>query len=240
MLRILCIFLGVLIHISTLFAQSSAPSFFEGSLMFNIELKGPEAEMLKRNEPNDKMQMHFKDGDFIVNLQGGRYPKTFLYIADSNRQYTVDFTNQLAYRYSGHADMSRKNERRTKAMPTSKTAMVNGIPCRIYRMRTGNTFFSYYVNDDYRIDRSAYPKYSRAKASFLAPGLEGRIPLKTIKRQKNITVITTLSKAERKRSIRNSLWYRLPLKWRTEITGIELLVIKHKDAECTLRAQRNN
>ena len=141
MLRYIVIILFSTFSYTAHFAQNSSHAFFEGSLNFQIELKGPDAELLRRNEPNDKMQMHFKEGDFIVNLQGGRYPKSFLYIADSNRQYTIDFDNQLAYRFSGYSDMNRRKERRSRAMPTGKTAMVNGIRCKIYRMRTGNTFF---------------------------------------------------------------------------------------------------
>ncbi|MEO0581845.1 MAG: hypothetical protein AAF135_06470 [Bacteroidota bacterium] len=189
----LIIFFGGLLLGMTVFAQTR-DSFFEGTVRYKIEFQGPNAEMIKRNEPNDKMTIHIKDADYIVQLGGGMYPKTFLFIADSNYQFSIDMSNRLAYRYSAHSDMAKpqKEVASIQAKPTGGTLELKGIQCQEYRMVKDGTEFLYYVNDDYRVDAGAYPSDTRSKASWLAPGLEGRIPLRTIKKQKGLSVLTDL------------------------------------------------
>ncbi|MDP5169641.1 MAG: DUF4412 domain-containing protein [Bacteroidia bacterium] len=193
MFRIL-IFLFPFFLVGTLSAQS----FFEGTMSFKVELSGEMAEMLAENEPHDQMTMHIKDGDYIVLLKGGRYPKTFLFVADSNYEYSIDAANQMVYKYSAHMDVNRETHQLEKnvdlkAENTGETAEVNGIMCQIYKFRKPDAVFYYYVSDDYRVDVSKYPENCRAKASFLADGLDGRIPLKTVRKEAKLTVVTTLT-----------------------------------------------
>ncbi|MEL6670692.1 MAG: hypothetical protein AAFR61_00820 [Bacteroidota bacterium] len=176
--------------------QVKSQDFFEGTIKFKVEAKGPMAKMLKENEFNDELTMHMREGDYIVLLGGGRYPKTFLFIADSNYEYSIDMSKKMAYKFSPHADKARESARQavktpSMAKPTGKQQEVNQIMCDEYVMKKKDVIFYYYVHDDYRINRALFPKRTRAKASFLAQGLEGRIPLKTIKRQKDLMVITT-------------------------------------------------
>ncbi|RMG55738.1 MAG: hypothetical protein D6722_27440 [Bacteroidetes bacterium] len=176
---------------ASLLAQTS---YFEGSLFFEVELKGAKAELLMQNEPNTKLIMHLKDDDYIVQLSGGRYPKTFLFIADSNYEYSIDMASQRAFRYSAHTDFNQPEEEPVKAQPTGRQVEVLDIMCNEYRLRKEDEEFLYYVHDDYRVNTALYPLKPRAKASFLAPGLEGRIPLMTIKRTQGLTVRTTVKK----------------------------------------------
>ncbi|MEO0641242.1 MAG: hypothetical protein AAFY70_16030, partial [Bacteroidota bacterium] len=113
---------------------------------------------------------------------------------DSNYQFSIDMSNRLAYRYSAHSDMAnpQKEAASIQAKPTGGTLELKGIQCQEYRMVKDGTEFLYYVNDDYRVDAGAYPSDTRSKASWLAPGLEGRIPLRTIKKQKGLSVLTDL------------------------------------------------
>lgn len=176
----------------------SAQDYFEGTMTFSVDFKGELAEMLSQNEPNTKLVMHLKDGDYIVLLQEGRYPKTFLFVADSNYEYSVDQNNRMAYRYSPHNDMNMETHQLERdvdleAQPTGETAEVNGTTCDVYRLRKPDAVFFYYVSQEYRIDRSKYPDPCRSKASFLVPGLDGRIPLKTVKKTEGLTVTTTLT-----------------------------------------------
>ncbi|MEL6256095.1 MAG: hypothetical protein AAFR87_29085 [Bacteroidota bacterium] len=179
--------------------QLKAQEFFEGTLTFEVKLKGPMAEMLNKNEPNNKMTMHVRDADYIILLSGGRYPKTFFFVADSNIEYSVDMSKREAYKFSMHGDKARashKSEKRkpVEAIPTGKQAEVQGVLCDEYKMRKDNSMFTFYVSDDYRVNLDLYPKIPRTKASFLIKGLDGRIPLKTIKRQKDLQVVTTAVK----------------------------------------------
>lgn len=180
-------------------APSQAQHFFEGSLTFNVELKGPASEMLNKNEPNNKMTMHIRGADYIVLLSGGRYPKTFLFVADSNYEYSVDMAKKEAYKYSMHGDQARASEMADRANPviakaTGKQVEVAGVLCDEFKMKKGDAFFTFYVSDEYRINRDLFPKMPRTKASFLIKGLDNRIPLKTIKRQKDLMVITSVVK----------------------------------------------
>ncbi len=171
---------------------SEAQQYFEGTISYEVQLTGADADFIKANEPNTKMDLHLKKGNYIVNLMGGKYPKTFLFIADSNREYLVDASKQSAYRHSTYSDrINEQQEENPVAKPTGKQVKVNGVLCDIYLLKQLDTYFAYYVNDEYRVDESYFPDSSNSNASFLVKGLEGRIPLKTIKKQQRLTVTTT-------------------------------------------------
>jgi hypothetical protein len=172
-----------------------AQDFFEGSLVFEVKAEGPQAEMMAVNEPNDKLTLHLNPtGDYIVHLSGGRYPKVFMFLADSNYEYSMDMANRRAFRFSSHADLNHKTDTLDlRARPTGRADTVKGVTLQEYVLRKPGEQFLFYVSDDYRVNKAAFPPDCRAKASFLAEGLEGRIPLKTIKKTKDITVTTTLT-----------------------------------------------
>lgn len=179
---------------SSILAQGES-AFFEGSMNFEVEIKGPAAGDLLVNEPNNKMDMHLKDGNYIINLRGGRYPKSFMFIADSNRQYSMDVQNKTAFKYSSFNDLAKK-QKAPVAVYSGKTEEVNGVMCDIYRARSGQSLMTYFVCDQYRVDLGQFGEKTTAKASFLVKGLEGRIPLKTVKKDKNLLVITTVTKIQ--------------------------------------------
>ena len=175
----------------------SAQEFFEGSIHYQVDLEGKAAGQIKLNEPNDQITMHLKDGDYIVRLYGGKYPKLFLFVADSNYEYSMDMANQRAYRFSPFSDQSKATAKQNPlAKPTGKQMEISGKTCDEYLLKKEGIIFLYYVHDAYRVDLSAFPEKCRAKAAFLANGLEGRIPLKTIKKQPGFTVTTTAIKLE--------------------------------------------
>ncbi len=181
-----------LLAIQAQFAPRVA-GFFEGTIQYEVELSGPDSDLIKQSKPNTQMDMHLMKGNYIINLKGGEKPKTFLFIADSNREYIVEATKGIAYKFSKFTDRIYHEEldEEPVAKSVGKKAEVNGVICDIFLLKLPKTQFAYYVNDDYRIDLSAFPKQAHSNASFLVKGLEGRIPLKTIKRQKNLTVTTT-------------------------------------------------
>ncbi|MDX2250072.1 MAG: hypothetical protein SF052_25030 [Bacteroidia bacterium] len=182
-----------------IFAQDGAKPYFEGSIQFEVQMKGPQAEVIKENEPNTQLLMHMKGGNYIVQLSGGKYPKTFIFISDSNYEYSMDMVNKRAFRFSSFTDLNKAEpEEAPLAKSTGTQLEINGVLCDEYKLRKGDALFTYYVNDSYRINTQLYPANTRAKASFLAAGLDGRIPLKTIKQESGITVITTANKITRK------------------------------------------
>lgn len=174
---------------SALYSQEHP--YFEGTVSYKIEMKGEMAEELQLNEPPNQMIMHIKDGSYIVNLKGGRYAKTFIFVSDSNRQYSVDFNNRMAYRYYPHNDIAQKEQEKPMASYTGKEVELNGKMCKVYQAKQGDIRFTYYVRENLKVDVTNYPSDTRARANFLVKGLEGKIPIKTIKQQKGLMVVTT-------------------------------------------------
>ena len=171
-------------------------NFFEGTISYKVSFSGSESPFIEANKPNTQLDMHLKGANYIITLKGGQYPKTFLFIADSNREYLVEASKGTAYKFSKFSDRIYHEELDEEpiAKGIGKKSEVNGVLCDIYLMKLPDTHFAYYVNDDYQVDLSAFPDNCNSNASFLVNGLEGRIPLKTIKKQKGLTVTTTFEK----------------------------------------------
>ncbi|MEZ4686133.1 MAG: DUF4412 domain-containing protein [Bacteroidia bacterium] len=178
--------------ISPFFAQS-----FSGTLQYTVEMKGPVAEQIMLNEPNNELEMHIFKGNYIVNLKGGRYPKTFLYINKNDHEYSVDAAAGVVYKYNPHEDINRETEKeKPVARPIDKQEEVNGYMCEVYGIKKDGATIFFFVNDKFRVDTTLYDGKVQAKPNFLVPGLGGLIPLKTIKKQDGLTVTTTCTKIE--------------------------------------------
>ncbi len=185
------ILLIILLTVSGVYGQEEP--YFEGTISYEVELKGPQAPIIQENEPNTQMQMHIKGASYITVLKGGRYPKTFIFVADSNREYSVNYESKMAYRFSAYSDRVKEQKARPKAVATGQLAMVNEIECEVFKVKTEDSYFLYFVNEAYRVNLALYPEKIRARPFFLIDGLEGRIPLKVIKKQRGLTV-TQLAK----------------------------------------------
>lgn len=177
---------------SFLIAQNGEIPFFEGTLTYQVKFNGASADAIRMNEPNNELELHIKDGSYIVNLKGGRYPKTFLYLNDRDVEVSINMQEKKAYKYSPHTDLNRENKEVPVAEFADKTAEVFGTTCDVYRMKKDNAYFLFYVSDDYRVDLKFYEDKKRAKPFFLVKGLEGRIPLKIVKKTKDLTVVTLI------------------------------------------------
>jgi len=177
-----------------IFLRAQTPTethFFEGTVEYSVEVKGSESQMLMENEPNTKMQMHIKDDSYIVKLQGGRYPKTFIFVADSNYEYSIDMKEKRAFRSSAYNNKGmRPMYKRAPAKPTDKTETINGVECMIYKAVHDSAKFTFWVSEKYKVNKELYKGKTRAQASFLVPGLKGMIPIKIVKVDKGLT--TTL------------------------------------------------
>lgn len=199
--NIKALFTSILVFLAIIssYAQDAEYSAFEGTLNYKVVYKGPASENLRTNEANDQLQIHMKDGDYIINLKGGRYPKTFMYVNEKDIEYSINMSEKKAFVYSAHTDMNRETHKSTKgkapiAQYTGKTAEVNGVMCDVYRMKKEEDYFTFFVSDQYVVDLSFFEGKKRAKPFFLVNGLDGRIPLKTIRKTQNLTVVTTVSK----------------------------------------------
>ena len=176
----------------TFLASSLSAQFFNGTVQYTVELKGPIAEQIMLNEPNNELEMHIYKGDYIVNLKGGRYPKTFMYINEKDREYSVDAPAKVVYKYNPHEDINRETEKeKPVARPIDKQGEVNGYMCEVYGIKKEGATIFFFVNENFRVDTTLYKDKVQAKPNFLVPGLGGLIPLKTIKKQEGLTVTTT-------------------------------------------------
>lgn len=183
-----------LIALAPSFAQKTDTSYLEGSISYEVQFSGPSAENLRANEANDELEIHLKDGNYIINLKGGRYPKTFMYLNKNDTEYSVNVSEKKAFKYSAHTDLNRETfeEEPPVAVFAEKTAEVNGIMCDIYHMKKGNDYFSFFVSDQYKVDLKDFEGKKRAMPFFLVAGLEGKIPLKIIRKNPDLTVVTTV------------------------------------------------
>jgi hypothetical protein len=176
-----------------LYAQAEVAPF-EGTIEYDVRFSGPLSENLKTNEANNRLQMHLKGGDYIVNLIGGRYPKTFMYVNEKDVEFSIDANQRTAYVYSSHTDLNRE----TKDVPTArfsgKTAEVDGLSCEVFRMKKDDNLFVFFVSDKYQVDLSQFEGKKRAKPFFLVEGLNGRIPLKILRKSEGLTVETKVAK----------------------------------------------
>lgn len=181
MKRLASIFPSGVVLMALLFCalDAGAQASFEGTLSYAIRVSGKEAQAFLQNEPPTKMDLHIKEGNYIINLSGGRIPRTMLFISDSNETYIVDAANRRAFKETYYVDTVKTVP---TAIATGKTLDIKGIACKEYVVEKPQLQEKvyYYVNDQYRVDLSLYQGKTEAKTDFLTHGLEGRIPLRKV------------------------------------------------------------
>jgi hypothetical protein len=188
----------------------SVVNYFEGTIKYNITIDGGvNASGLKENKPCKNMDMHFKGGDYIINLFNGDFPTTRLFIADSNRMFVVDPVNQRAFRGDGYQGESPTIP---TAIPLPDTKVILGDTCKAFRVEKPGRKTTYYVSDKYRANVSLFKGKSRADAAFLIKGLGGRIPLMTIVESKTLKTTITAVKVEPRKFETNL--FRIPKGWK--------------------------
>jgi hypothetical protein len=156
-----------------------AQGSFEGSISYAIRVSGKDAQSFLENDPPKKMDLHVKEDNYIINLSGGRIPRTLLFIGDSNETYIVDAANRRAFRETYYVDTVKTVP---SAVATGKVVDIKGIACKEYvvdKPKIQEKVY-YYVNDQYKVDMGLYVGMTEAKADFLTKGLEGCIPLRKV------------------------------------------------------------
>lgn len=174
------------------FAQDG---YFQGTFDYRISVTGKGSSDFLVNEPAQKMLMHVSAPNYIIHLYEARYPKSFLYIADSNQTYSLDAANKRAFRKTRFVDTTSTPP---VARKTGKTAVVKGITCDEYVTKKPKMHTFFYVCDQYRVDTTVYDTLTEAKANFLVRGLGGRIPIRTIIKQPGLVITTTAVTMKRK------------------------------------------
>jgi hypothetical protein len=169
---------------------------FEGRVSYDVSYTGPLAETIEITEPPKKMDMLFKDGDFIIHTYGGAFPKTLLYINDSNRTYVLDMKKGEAYRGEKY---KRRFKKPLKATPTGDSLKILKHWCYGYKVeRPGNAklkipaaTITLYITGKYRVNLDYFKDRTRSQAYFLLGGVQGCIPLKVIIKEPTLTTENT-------------------------------------------------
>lgn len=199
---------SLFLTVGNMFGQPLAEGqpYFEGTLEYKVSVDGAEKQAILDNQPNNLMMMHVKKGNYIVNLAGGMYPKTFMFLADSSYEYSMDMKNKRAFRVSTF-NHYKPMWMRPPAVETDKSEKITlkvgkvsqTVDCKIYEVKTDTSFTQIWVSDKFVANTSYYKEEKRAQANFLIQGLEGKIPLKTVKKEKGlITTITIATITPRK------------------------------------------
>lgn len=177
----------------------AAESYFEGAITYHFHVAGRMAREIKLQNPIEFMQWHIKDGDYLVHLYGRGTPtdhdpfgtnKPFetyrLFLADSNRLYTVDPKNDRVFFTDQYAP---EDSVPPSAYPTGDSILVHNVMCYGYRVEKPDETITYYVSPKYKANLGYFPKNeTAARASFLTEGLSGMIPLLTIRKREAYTI----------------------------------------------------
>jgi hypothetical protein len=175
--------------------DDSAP--FEGAITWNFTVRGEMREHLRMVNPINTMTMHIRNGDYIIHLYANAqaradadafaepFPTTRLFIADSNRTYTIDVANSRAF--SG--DMYEKPDSVPPvAVFTGDSMLIQGHWCYAYRVIKPDDKITYYITPKIHVELGYYANATEATASFLTQGLRGCIPLLTIRENARRTI----------------------------------------------------
>ncbi len=196
-------------------------NYFEGLIKYNVDITGikgtpnKESQAFLEKKPCKNMDMFFKGSDFIINLYNGEFPTTRLFIADSNRTYTLDVQNKRAFRFEQY---EAESSTPPTAIATGNKLVVAGVECKEYKVEKPNRTIIYYVSDKYRVNTKLFKGKTRAQAAFLTKGLDGRIPLKTIQKANNLQITTTAIKIEPQKLQKEQ--FRIPNGWK--MSGLDL------------------
>lgn len=178
------------------------PSFdasdpFTGAITWSFTVRGEMGEHLRMVNPINTMTMHIRNGDYIIHLYGTAqaqqdadvfaqpFPTTRLFIADSNRMYTIDVANSRAF--SG--DMYEKPDSiPPTAVYTGDSMQIMGQWCYAYQVIKPDDKITYYISPKYHVELGFYAEATNCTANFLTNGLRGCIPLLTIRENARRTI----------------------------------------------------
>ena len=196
----------ILILINVLVGQQTYTigKYFEGSILYSVQYSGVMEEFWRNNKVPTSVLIHIKDGDYIVHLFNTKFPTTYLYINDSDKTYILDLKNDRAFTKS----KVKIEPEPPIAEPINDTTTILGYKCKAYKVVKKDETIIYYVSDEIRVNLEYFKGKKNAKAFFLTRGLDGRIPLKMIRKFYDSTVISTATKITWKKY--KSTQFRLP------------------------------
>lgn len=194
-----------------------ATNFFEGNITYSFETTGEIAQTLEYINNIKFMTFIVKDGNFIIHLYGKLedmqprapgydpenpipdleaklkqvFPTTRLFCADSNRTYVIDGKNNRAFR----KDSYEPGESEIPfAVPLGDSLKIAGFMCYGYKVQKAGEEIIHYVTPKIRVNMKFYGGKSKARHAFMTHGLDGCIPLKTVRKNKERVLTVTATK----------------------------------------------
>jgi hypothetical protein len=215
------------IGVNNMFAQPESMitdlDFFEGLIEYKFSHTGSSSAEFNQLNAIENMTLILKDGDFIIHLYGPPPPSpppfdpenpkielpkqvfnsTRLFLADSNQMYSLDMKNKRLY-MSDSYEVQHKDTIIPTAIPTGDSLKILKWMCYGYKVKKNEEEITYYVTKKIKANMAFFPSQTKAKVNFLTEGLNGAIPLKTVRKHKNYTIYIqatsikpqTLDKAE--------------------------------------------
>lgn len=181
-------------------------NYFEGSIYYKFRVSGNMASDLKTYNAIEFMDLHVKDNNYIINLYGTPpsppppfdpmnpklelpkqvIPTTHLFLADSNHTYIIDAANKR-YFVENPLTLQRKKEP-PEAFRTGDSMLVANVLCYAYKVVKPGEEITYYISPKVRVNTARFKDLDGAKANFLTKGLNGCIPLRTVRKTADYTV----------------------------------------------------
>ncbi|MCS6904697.1 MAG: hypothetical protein RML72_06285 [Bacteroidia bacterium] len=192
---------------------SKEPAFC-GFIDYEFKVEGEIAEDLAVLNDIRYMTLIIREGDFIVQLYGDNvgledhsnffdpynpippkirqvFPTTRIFLSDSNHMYIVDAANKRVFRNESY---KVDDDEIPTAVPLGDSIKILNVMCYGYKAKKRNgEEIIFYISPKYRVDLSFFPPHTTARAAFLTKGLNGCIPLKTIRKnsERKIEIVAT-------------------------------------------------
>ena len=187
-------------------------NYFEGNISYRFRVSGDMAADLRSVNSIEFMELHIKDNNYLIHLYGPQpqppapfdpmnpklelpkqvLPTTYLFIADSNHTYIIDAANER-YFVDNIYTLKRQKEP-PEAVPTGDSMLVAKVLCYAYKVVKPDEEITYYISPKIRVNLARFKELDGAKANFLTKGLNGCIPLRTVRKTKDYTVVIECTK----------------------------------------------
>lgn len=193
-----------------------ATNFFEGTITYAFTVDGEIGKAMEYINDIKFMTFVIKDGNYVIHLYGKQgsndqvrdwnyenpvetadarlkqvFPTTRLFNSDSNLTYIIDAKNARAFRKDNYDPGEQEIP---TATPTGDSLKILNVMCYAYKVQKGEEEIIHYVSPKYRVNMRYYGHQSRSRHAFMTHGLDGCIPLKTIRKNKERTITVTASK----------------------------------------------
>lgn len=219
-MRISNVWVGLLVLLTCLPFQVRAQpdqilselNYFEGAIYYKFKVSGEASSELRSVNAIEFMELHIKDNNYLIHLYGSPpqppapfdpmnpkvelpkqvLPTTHLFLADSNHTYIIDASNERYF--VDNAYTLKRQKEVPEAVRTGDSMLVAKVLCYAYRVSKPDEEITYFISPKIRVNLARFKDLDGAKANFLTKGLNGCIPLRTVRKTPTYTVVIECTK----------------------------------------------